>query len=97
MSRAVNQNSPTFESKQNLLALGKQRLDFRLSRDKVVHRETAANACASHEKILKRMKIKVTGPTGNSENCFLLPCKTHCFPWSQSLVTYFTDFARCLY
>ena len=47
MSRAVNQNSPTFESKQNLLALGKQRLDFRLSRDKVVHRETAANACAS--------------------------------------------------
>ena len=46
MSRAVNQNSPTFESKQNLLALGKQRLDFRLSRDKVVHRETAANVCA---------------------------------------------------
>ena len=46
MSRAVNQNSPTFESKQNLLPLGKQRLDFRLSRDKVVHRETAANVCA---------------------------------------------------
>ena len=47
MSRAVNQNSPAFKSKQNLLALGKQRLDFRLSRDKVVHRETAANVCAS--------------------------------------------------
>ena len=93
--------------------LGKQRLDFRLSRDKVVHRETAANVCASlcrkkyffcshfgvdmYEKILKRMKIKVTGPTGNSEDCFLLPCKTRCFPWSQSLVTYFTNFARCLY
>ena len=43
------------------------------------------------------MKIKVTGPTGNSEDCFLLPRKTHCFPWSQTLVTYFTDFARCLY
>ena len=27
------------------------------------------------------MKIKVTGPTGNSEDCFLLPCKTRCFPW----------------
>ena len=26
---------------------GKQRLDFRLSHDKVVHRETAANVCAS--------------------------------------------------
>ena len=93
--------------------LGKQRLDFRPSRDKVVHRETAANVCGSlrtkkqffcshfcvemYEKILKKMKIKVTGPTGNSEDRFLLPRKTHCFPWSQSLVTYFTNFARCLY
>ena len=47
-----------------------------------------------------KMKIKVTGPTGNSEDCFTLPCqgnKTHCVPWSRLLVTYFTNFARCLH
>ena len=46
------------------------------------------------------MKIKVTGPTENSEDCFTFPCqgnKTHCIPWSRSLVIYFTNFARCLH
>ena len=52
---------------------GKQQLDFRLPHDKVVHRETAANVCASlpikiifcrhfrvgmYEKHLKKLKFK---------------------------------------
>ena len=94
---------------------GKQRLDFWLSHDKVVHRETAANVCASlpikiifcshfrvgmYEKHFKKIKIKVTSTTGNSEDSSTLPChgnKTHGIPWSRSLVTYFTNFARCLH
>ena len=44
--------------------------------------------------------LKVTGPTANSEDCFTLPCqgnKTHCILWSRSLVSYFTNFGRCLH
>ena len=48
MSRAVNQNTLTFLGGQNSLSpRGDNNFNFRLSRDKVVHRETAANVCAS--------------------------------------------------
>ena len=49
---------------------------------------------------LKKIKIKVTSTTGNREDSSTLPCqgnKTHGIPWSRSLVTYFTNFARCLH
>ena len=59
-----------------------------------MHRETAANVSASMRKknnilaviTLLKIKIKVTGPMGNSENCFPLTRnenKTRCFPYSQ--------------
>ena len=49
MSRAVNQNTLTFQGEQNSLSpRGDNNFNFRLSRDKVVHRETAANVYASH-------------------------------------------------
>ena len=53
MSRAVNQNTLTFYGEQNSLSpRGDNKFNFRLSRDKVVHREIAANVCASlHTKI----------------------------------------------
>ena len=89
MSRAVNQNTLTFQGEQNSLSpRGDNNFNFRLSRDKVVHRETAANVCASlrtksdfcshirfgmYEKIFSKIKIKINGPTGNSEDCFPLP------------------------
>ena len=89
VSRAVNQNTLTFQGEQNSLSpRGDNNFNFRLSRDKVVHRETAANVCASHvqkvifgshirfgmyEKIFPKIKIKMTGPTGNNEDCFPLP------------------------
>ena len=44
MSRAVNKNTLTFFF---LSPRGDNNFNFRLSRDKVVHRETAANVCAS--------------------------------------------------
>ena len=85
MSRAVNKNTLTFFF---LSPRGDNNFNFRLSRDKVVHRETAANVCASlrtkrdfwqlysvwdvSENIFK-IKIKITGPTGNNEDCFPLP------------------------
>ena len=53
-----------------------------------------------YEKHFKKIKIKVTSTTGNSEDSFTLPCqgnKTHGIPWSRSLVIYFTNFARCLH
>ena len=44
MSRAVNKNTLTFFF---LSPRGDNNFNFRLLRDKVVHRETAANVCAS--------------------------------------------------
>ena len=53
-----------------------------------------------YEKTIQKIKIKVTGPAGNNEDCLVLPGKgnkTHGFPWSRSLATYFINFARCLH
>ena len=49
MSGVVNQNTLNFVGlkKKFTRPPGKQQLDFRLPHDKVVHRETAANVCAS--------------------------------------------------
>ena len=48
VSRAVNQNILTFYGEQNSLSpRGDNNFNLRLSRDKIVHRETAVNVCAS--------------------------------------------------
>ena len=89
MSRAVNQNTLTiYGEKISLSPRGDNNFNFRLSTLRlftVRPRQMCVPACVqkvifgshirfgTYEKIFSNIKIKMTGPTGNNEDCFPLP------------------------
>ena len=86
MSRAVNQNTLTFYGEQNSLSpRGDNKFNLTIRLFTVKSRQMCVPAYIQklifgsdirfgmYQKIFSKIKIKMTGPTGNSEDCFPLP------------------------
>ena len=72
MSRAVNQNTLTFDSHAiRLFTVKPRQICVPAYVQKVIFGSYIR--FGMYEKIFSKIKIKMTGPTGNNEDCFPLP------------------------